>query len=320
MFGIELAEDDAPASTRRRPSQRGRSRGSSARAPARAGCAPRTPRGRAPRTSDHRPHAAVLEVAGDDDEQRDRRNDEEDVDQEVHDVVDEPARVRGGDAEDRGERGGERGGRRSRAAASAARRSTTCEKMSLPWSVVPKRWCHDGAWRAARMLKSFGWATEISGAISAMTIDERDHRRARCATSGCAAGARTSRERCSRRRVTRGAARGRSSGRVGSSCDIRRSRRARVEDEVEDVHEQVRHDHADGEHDEQRLRERVVVAEHRLLQRQAGARVAEDVLDEDEARRPALANSAANPFERRQDRVSRPRSASSRGRSRSPLA
>ena len=23
--------------------------------------------------------------------------------------------------------------------------TTTCEKMSLPWSVVPKRWCHDGA-------------------------------------------------------------------------------------------------------------------------------------------------------------------------------
>ncbi len=45
----------------------------------------------------------------------------------------------------------------------------TCEKMSLPWSVVPKRWCQDGAWRAASRLKSFGWADEISGAISAMT-------------------------------------------------------------------------------------------------------------------------------------------------------
>ena len=47
--------------------------------------------------------------------------------------------------------------------------STTCEKMSLPWSVVPKRWFHDGACRAASRLKSFGWATEMSGAMSAIT-------------------------------------------------------------------------------------------------------------------------------------------------------
>ena len=48
--------------------------------------------------------------------------------------------------------------------------TTTCEKMSLPWSVVPNRWFHDGDCRVARMLKSFGWATEISGAISATTM------------------------------------------------------------------------------------------------------------------------------------------------------
>src|SRR5207248_3894388 len=58
---------------------------------------------------------------------------------------------------------------------------------------------------------------------------------------------------------------------------------ARVEDEVEDVHDQVGDDHADREHDEDRLRERVVVAQHRGLQRVAGAGVAEDVLDEHEA-------------------------------------
>ena len=44
----------------------------------------------------------------------------------------------------------------------------TWEKMSLPWSVVPKRWSQDGDCRAASRLKSFGWSTEISGAISAM--------------------------------------------------------------------------------------------------------------------------------------------------------
>ena len=49
---------------------------------------------------------------------------------------------------------------------------TTCEKTSLPWSVVPKRWCQEGAWRVARMLKSSGCATEIHGAISATTVTE----------------------------------------------------------------------------------------------------------------------------------------------------
>ena len=46
--------------------------------------------------------------------------------------------------------------------------TTTCENTSLPWSVVPNRWCHDGACFAARRLKSFGWATEMSGEMSAM--------------------------------------------------------------------------------------------------------------------------------------------------------
>ncbi len=37
-------------------------------------------------------------------------------------------------------------------AAAAPRKSdvrvpqTTCEKTSLPWSVVPKKWCHEGDW------------------------------------------------------------------------------------------------------------------------------------------------------------------------------
>ncbi len=77
------------------------------------------------------------------------------------------AAVRGEDAERR-----RRAPSRARAAANpriSERRvpSTTCEKMSLPWSVVPKRWFHDGAWRVARMLKSVGLLTEIHGAITA---------------------------------------------------------------------------------------------------------------------------------------------------------
>ena len=130
------------------------------------------------------------------------------------------------------------------------------------------------------MLKSFGWATEISGAISAMTTTNatitrpvhdfglRSRSTSQPGTLQPArAGAAPRRGQIERDRVE-------SASSAGAQ--------ARVEDEVEDVHDQVRDDHADGEHDEQRLRERIVVAEHRLLERVAGARVAEDVLDEDE--------------------------------------
>ena len=102
-------------------------------------------------------------------EQRDRRDDEEDVGEEVDDLVDDPAGVGGEDAERRREQRREQRRRQRRGAASGARRATTCEKMSLPWSVVPKRWCHDGACRVAARLKSVGSATEISGAITATT-------------------------------------------------------------------------------------------------------------------------------------------------------
>ncbi len=205
---------------------------------------------------DHRPHAAVLQVAGDDDEQRDRRDDEEDVDQEVDDLVDEPADVGGGDAEDRGDRGRERAPRRRRAAASAGRRATTCEKMSLPWSVVPKRWCQDGAWRAASRLKSFGCATEISGAISAMTTTNATIAEPEARLRVVRAAARASRGRAAGRAARRGGASRWSTCRVRGRAATSAGPQPRVEDEVEHVHDQVRDDHADGEHDEQRLRER----------------------------------------------------------------
>ena len=70
----------------------------------------------------------------------------------------------------------------------------------------------------------------------------------------------------------------------GSRGAIRSSGRshARVEDDVEDVHDEVGDEDADGEEQQQRLRQRVVGAERRLLERQAGAGVAEDELDEDQ--------------------------------------
>src|SRR5437667_389691 len=55
----------------------------------------------------HGRHPTALQVPGGDDEERYRRDREEDVRQEVDDLVDEPARVGGGDPEDRREPGRE---------------------------------------------------------------------------------------------------------------------------------------------------------------------------------------------------------------------
>ncbi len=41
---------------------------------------------------------------------------------------------------------------------------TTWEKMSLPWSVVPKKWCVDGAWRESKSENALGSWVAISGA------------------------------------------------------------------------------------------------------------------------------------------------------------
>ena len=70
--------------------------------------------------------------------------------------------------------------------------------------------------------------------------------------------------------------------RVDDGHDLARAH-ARVEDDVEEVHDQVRGEDADGEDEQQRLRERIVGAERGLLEGQADARIAEDELDEDEA-------------------------------------
>ena len=50
---------------------------------------------------------------------------------------------------------------------------TTCEKMSDPWSVVPKRWWNDGAWRPSSSENPFGSVCAIHGAmIATMMIEE----------------------------------------------------------------------------------------------------------------------------------------------------
>src|SRR4029077_2512231 len=164
----------------------------------------------------------------------------------------------------------------SKAAAAPSRRerrapTTTCEKMSLPWSVVPKRWCHDGACRAARRLNSFGWATEMSGAIRAITTTKATMARP-AHDFGFFSRSKSQPGRCSRRRLTRtGGGAGRST--VRSSCDIRplgaagRRRGCGAEGEgEEDARQKVGQDHGQREGNEEGLLERIVVSEHGRLQ------------------------------------------------------
>src|SRR4051812_6741783 len=79
---------------------------------------------------------------------------------------------------------------------------------------------------------------------------------------------------------------------------------ARVENDVETVHREVREQHEPGDEEQESLRERVVVAERRLLQREPDTRVAEDVLDDDEAA-DGGAEQRRERGQRRQDRVPR---------------
>src|SRR5579862_6922130 len=87
------------------------------------------------------------------------------------------------------------------------------------------------------------------------------------------------------RRDAAGAERG-ENGCCGSSTWtwlMSRGAHARVEDEVQEIGEEHRDDRADGEDEQERLRERVVVSERCLLQRVSGAGIAEDELHEDHA-------------------------------------
>ena len=175
--------------------------------------------------------------------------------------------------------------------------------MSLPWSVVPNRWFHDGAWPGGEEVEAVRVARpRSSGAISAttttkatMTSPSRDFGFASRSTSQPGSAE------TPRRRARGGAASGRSSAvrielrhqpvrRRGSRTRLRMSMMkfatiTQIESTTQD-----------------RLRERVVVPEHRLLQRQADARVAEDVLDEDEPADRAR-EERGEAVQRRQDRV-----------------
>ena len=98
--------------------------------------------------------------------------------------------------------------------------TTTCEKMSLPWSVVPKRWFHEGACPASRMLNPFGSLTEMSGAIRATTATVPSmNRPIRAFGFPSRSVSHPGSRRRPRPRATGGMAIGSSSA-VGSSCDI----------------------------------------------------------------------------------------------------
>ena len=237
--------------------------------------------------------------AGDDDEQRDRRDRQEDVGQEVHDLVDDPAHVCGGDAEDRGDGGGEHTGCRAEQqrapGAEHDLREDVAALVGRPEQVVPRRRLPGREDVEVVRVRDGDERRDQRD-----DHDERDHGEA---------GARLrvlqqERDPTGKVQPSPTHALGRRCEQVEGRVELRHQARPqpRVEDEVEHVHDQVRDDHADGEHDEERLRERVVVAEHGLLQREAGAGVAEDELDEDEAADRAR-EQRGEAVERRQDRV-----------------
>ena len=88
----------------------------------------------------------------------------------LRDVVDDSAQYAANNTEHRREHGGDRARGRLRAEAIAAHPQMTCAKTSVPWSVVPKRWCNDGCWRASRSENSVALlAGSSSGAIRPST-------------------------------------------------------------------------------------------------------------------------------------------------------
>ena len=128
---------------------------------------------------------------------------------------------------------------------------TTCEKMSTPWSVVPKKWCVDGACDWSNSEKSVGSCVAIRGAkiaistIAVKTIRPKRDLRLRSSRRS-QFGKRT------RLRLVLGRGSAIGAMPVGSSgvptgnwtcatalAPLARAH-ARVEDEVEHVHDEVR--------------------------------------------------------------------------------
>ena len=91
----------------------------------------------------HRTHALCLEVDGDDDEERDRRDGEEDIREQVDELVDDAAGIRGGDAEngrdERRERAGHRTEQKRAASADDDLREHVASLVGRPEQVVPRR-------------------------------------------------------------------------------------------------------------------------------------------------------------------------------------
>ena len=118
--------------------------------------------------------------------------------------------------------------------------TTTCEKTSLPWSVVPKRWFHEGACRVARRLKSSGSRPRSTARSARRRHEGPTIANGRAATSDC------QQEReppGSRRRPVRARPAARRDREVERGAGWDRAAtsggpQTRVEDEVEDVDEQ----------------------------------------------------------------------------------
>ena len=235
-------------------------------------------------------------------------------------VVDDPAAVRREQPErDRDRHRDQRRRTAPRRARSGRRTSPARRRCS------PGRWSRAGpsttaAGRAASAASSGLWLVSRGARIVIPTMSAEQHdpdRRLRVARA--AAGSDSGSAPAVRRRARRCG--------TPTPDGMPRSRRARpsgvpdprVEDDVDAVHDEVGEEDGEREHEQQRLHERVVVAERRLLDREPDARIAEDDLDEDEAADGAR-EERREAGQRREDRVPRRVPASSPSGRLRPLA
>ena len=215
---------------------------------------------------DHRRHAAGLQIRRDHDQQRDRRDDEEDVRREVDDVVDDPARVRGENAQGGSEDGCEDG--RGEAEDERPTRAEddlgedVASLVGRAEEVIPRRRLPRGEHvEVGRVLdrdqrrdqsddEDEGDEQQAEARLRVRQEDLEPTRQVQPSAARASVG----------RQRQRGGL-----GDGGLELGHLLGAHARIEGEVGEVHDEVGGDDAEREHEQEPLGQRVVVAERCLL-------------------------------------------------------
>ena len=259
---------------------------------------PRRPRPRRQPDEDRLGRVAVhVDVRGDDDEDRERRDDEDDVREHVQDVVDPAAPIAGGEAD----RGAEEPG--DPAADDADEEGGSQPVDELREHVLAERRRPEPVLRRRRLV---GRPAELERrVVREQRPDERERRgtrgrrrgRARTSSSGARSSELRSvrRDRAERRPLREpwspsfecGPALRSTTPRRGprrpSRAALHPDARARVDEDVRDVDDEVRDQDTGDEEEEDPLDEEVVAILDRVQGQRAEARIGEDDLDDDRA-------------------------------------